>query len=64
MDNCEGVLILQSLALACGSFLTKETWLFIINHLIAKLATPIKSSILFAKYNCCNLVLSGCLVCP
>lgn len=60
MDNLEGVLILQSLALACGSFLTKETWLFIVNHLIAKLATPIKSAILFAKYHYCNLVLLDC----
>lgn len=49
VDNCEGVLVLQSLALACGSFITKETWIVILNQLVGRLSQPIQEDRLYAK---------------
>lgn len=56
-DNCEGVLVLQSLILSCGKSFDNEMWMVIMNSLSKRIENPVpKTNFLKAKYFSYNLV--------
>ncbi len=56
-DNCQGVLVAQSLVLTCGDIFTLDQWVPLIKSIISQIEKPIKNDFLKAKYHCSKLVL-------